>query len=209
MSGSPVNGRACRRRTLARIDVLRLQEAAASEALETAEARLHELAEQVPSVDEQRRAAQEAVNRESGRLADIGARLDALRALQEKVQTEGKLKPWLERHGLGSLQGLWTQVHIEPGWETALESALRERLNALAVGRLDTVRAFAADAPPAKLAFYALPTGAMAQTHQTLPRLADLLRLGDAGLKALLGDWLEGVYTAASIDEALARRSPA
>jgi chromosome segregation protein len=39
---------------------------------------------------------------------------------------------------------------------------LRERLNALSVGRLDTVRAFAGDAPPAKLAFYALPTGAAA-----------------------------------------------
>ncbi|MEO5695866.1 MAG: chromosome segregation protein SMC, partial [Burkholderiaceae bacterium] len=41
---------------------------------------------------------------------------------------------------------------------------------------------------------------------QTLPRLSDLLRLNDAGLKALLNDWLEGVYTAASIDDALAAR---
>ena len=166
----------------------------------------HELSEQVPALDEQRRAAQDGVNRESARLSDIGARLEALRALQEKVQTEGKLKPWLERHGLDGLSGLWTQVHIETGWETALEAALRERLNALAVGRLDTVRAFANDAPPAKLAFYALPTGAIANTHQTLPRLSDLLRLGDAGLKALLNDWLEGVYTAGSLDDALAQR---
>ena len=75
--------------------------------------------------------------------------------LQEKVQTEGKLKPWLAKHGLDGLAGLWTRVHIESGWETALESALRERLNALSVGRLDIVRAFVADAPPAKLAFFA------------------------------------------------------
>jgi len=191
----------------AKIDALKASEAAAGETRDEADARLHDLSEQVPALDEQRRAAQEAVNRESGRLADIGARLEALRALQEKVQTEGKLKPWLERHGLGGLAGLWTQVHIESGWETALEAALRERLNALSVGRLDTVRAFATDAPPAKLAFYALPTGAISNTHQTLPRLSDLLRLGDAGLTALLNDWLEGVYTAASIDEALAKRS--
>jgi chromosome segregation protein len=192
----------------ARIEAMQAQEAAAREALETADARLHELAEQVPGLDDQRRAAQDTVNRESGRLADIGARLGALRALQDKVQTEGKLQPWLERHGLGGLQGLWTQVHIEPGWETALEAALRERLHALAVGRLDTVRAFAADAPPARLAFYALQaaTAAAADAHETLPRLAALLRLGDAGLQALLGDWLEGVYTATSIDEALAQR---
>jgi chromosome segregation protein len=192
---------------LARLDSLKLQEAAANETRDEADARLHDLSEQVPALDEQRRAAQDTVNRESGRLADIGARLEALKALQEKVQTEGKLKPWLERHGLGGLSGLWTQIHIETGWETALEAALRERLNALAVGRLDTVRAFAADAPPAKLAFYALPTGSISNAHQTLPRLTDLLRLGDAGLKALLNDWLEGVYTAASIDEALAARN--
>ena len=192
---------------LARIDALKLQEADAGEARDVAEARLHELSEQVPQLDEQRRAAQDTVNREAGRLADIGARLEALRSLQAKVQTEGKLKPWLEKHGLTGLQGLWTQVHIEPGWETALESALRERLNALSVGRLDTVRAFATDAPPAKLAFYALPTGSVSPGHPTLPRLSELLRLGDAGLKALLGDWLEGVYTAASIEDALARRS--
>ncbi|MBK1690157.1 chromosome segregation protein SMC [Rubrivivax gelatinosus] len=190
----------------ARLDTLREEEAVAAARHEEAEGRLHELSEQVPALDEQRRAAQAAVNRENAKQADIAARLEALRTLQEKVQTEGKLKPWLERHGLTGMQGLWRQVHIEPGWETALEAALRERLNALAVGRLDTVRAFAADAPPSRLAFYALPSGAIASTHATLPRLSDLLRLGDAGLKALLGDWLEGVYTADSLDAALAAR---
>ena len=125
------------------------------------------------------------------------------------MQTEGKLKPWLAKHGLDSLQGLWTKVHIEAGWETALEAALRERLGALEVGRLETVRAFATDAPPAKLAFYTPPLAGFTNSHQTLPRLSDLLRLGDAGLKALLNDWLEGVYTAANLDEALAARAQA
>jgi chromosome segregation protein len=195
----------------ARITTLQQQEAAAVEARDQADARLHELAEQVPELDEQRRAAQDESAREAGRLTDIAARLQALRALQEKVQTEGKLEPWLRKHGLNGLQGLWTQVHIASGWETALESALRERLSALAVGRLDTVRAFVADPPPAKLAFYALPPAAVSDPHRTLPRLSDLLRLGGAddvaGLKALLVDWLEGCYTAESLDAALADRA--
>ena len=199
------------RRQLAAPDMNRLAElktqySVAEEAQGVADARLHELNDQVPALDEDRRAKQEQVNAESGKQADLSARLDALRALQEKVQTEGKLKPWLAKHGLEGLQGLWTKIHIETGWETALESALRERINALEVGRIETVRAFATDAPPAKLAFYTPPQAAIANTHQTLPRLSDLLRLGDAGLKALLNDWLEGVYTAANIDEALAAR---
>jgi len=189
-----------------RLTELKSQSEAAAETQAVADERLHELSEQVPTLDEQRRAQQESVNRETGRQSELSARLDALRALQEKVQTEGKLKPWLARHGLDGLAGLWTKVHIETGWETALESALRERLNALEVGRVETVRAFADDAPPAKLAFYTPPSAAIASTHQTLARLSDLLRLGDAGLKALLNDWLEGVYTAQDIDEALASR---
>jgi chromosome segregation protein len=198
-------------RTLASPDLQRLaelrgQSGAADEARELADARLHELQEQTPALEEQRREQQATTNAESARQADIAARLSALRALQEKVQTEGKLKPWLAKHGLESLQGLWTRIHIEPGWESALEAALRERMNALEVGRIETVRAFASDAPPAKLAFYTLPQAAINNQHQTLSKLSDLLRLNDAGMQALLNDWLEGVYTAASIDEALAQR---
>jgi chromosome segregation protein len=191
----------------ARLAELKGRSAGAEAAQAEAEARLAALTDEVPALDEQRRELQAASNRESGKQAEHTARLEALRAMQAKVQTEGKLKPWLATHGLESLQGLWTQIHIEPGWESALEAALREKLNALEVGRIETVRAFAGDAPPAKLAFYTRPTAAIVATHQTLPRLADLLRLGDAGLKALLGDWLEGVYTAASFDEALAHRA--
>ncbi len=190
----------------ARLATLKLSSGQAVEAHALVDGQLVALSDKVPAFDEHRRAQQEAANREAGKQAAISARLDALRALQEKVQTEGKLKPWLTKHGLDGLSGMWTQVHIEAGWETALEAALRERLNALEVGRVETVRAFAADAPPAKLAFYTKPAAAIANTHQTLPRLSDLLRLGDAGLKALLNDWLEGVYTAASIDDALAAR---
>ncbi|WP_119154209.1 chromosome segregation protein SMC [Caldimonas tepidiphila] len=193
----------------ARLAELRRQLAVAEEDGAAAEARLHELSEQAPALDEERRALQAQANAEGAKQAEIAARLDALRALQEKVQTEGKLRPWLAKHGLEGLQGLWTRVHIEPGWETALEAVLRERLHALEVGRIETVRAFAADAPPAKLAFYTAPGAALDNRHHTLPRLTDLLRLGSgdaAPLKALLNDWLEGVYTAASIEEALTDR---
>jgi chromosome segregation protein len=125
----------------ARLSALQSQQAAAGEAQAVAQARLQELTDSVPALDTARREQQEAVNRDAGKQADLRARLDALRALQEKVQTEGKLKPWLGRHGLDGLQGLWTRLHIEPGWESALEAALRERLSALEVGRLETVRA--------------------------------------------------------------------
>ncbi|MBK6868796.1 MAG: chromosome segregation protein SMC [Burkholderiales bacterium] len=185
---------------------LQAQLGSAQEAAEITDARLQELQDSVPQLDDARRAAQQAVNSESARQADLSARLEALKALQERVKTDGKLRPWLQKHGLDGLQGLWSRIHVESGWENALEAALRERMAALEVSRLDLVRAFAQDAPPAKLAFYSPPNAVPPSQGGALPRLADLLRLHDAGQKALLADWLAGCYTAASLEEALAVR---
>ena len=185
---------------------LQNQLAAAKEAAEMADARLHELQEQVPQLDEDRRTRQQAVNTEGSRQTALSARMEALKALQEKVRTDGKLKPWLAKHGLDALQGLWSRIHVEPGWENALEAALRERLGALEVSRLDMVRAFGADAPPARLAFYSPPQAAIAGKGSALPSLADLLRLNDAGQQALFAEWLHGCRTAPGLEEALASR---
>ena len=185
---------------------LQAQLATAQESAEVTDARLHELQDSVPQLDDARRGAQHAVNTESARQADLSARLEALKALQEKVKTDGKLGPWLAKHGLDSLQGLWSRIHVEPGWENALEAALRERLSALEVSRLEMVRAFAADAPPAKLVFYSPPAAGLPEPASALPRLADLLRLNDAGLKATLTDWLAGCHTAPTLEDALAQR---
>ncbi|WP_370682474.1 chromosome segregation protein SMC [Comamonas sp. GB3 AK4-5] len=196
----------------ARVNNLRQQYEEAAEMAEMAEAALVELQDSVPQLDDDRRQRQQALNQEGARQADLSARMEALKALQEKVKTDGKLQPWLAKHGLDSLQGLWSRLHVEPGWENALEAALRERMGALEVGRLDMVRGFLGaggqDAPPARLAFYNKPVdaaaaGATGGSH----RLSDLLRVQDPGLHAVLVDWLTGCQTAQSLDEALNRRA--
>ncbi|CAN5696664.1 chromosome segregation protein SMC [soil metagenome] len=186
---------------------LRHRHESAAEVQAVVDEQLLELNEQVPALDDDRRERQRVSGADGLRVGELTARLEALKALQAKVQTEGKLVPWLEKHGLRGLQGLWTRIHIETGWEPALEAALRERLNALEVGRLETVRAFATDAPPTRLAFHTPPANQTPVTHKTLPRLAGLLRLNDSSLTALLNDWLEGVYTAESLEDALHQRS--
>ena len=191
---------------LARLQALQQQSAEADEAAQVADARLHELQDAVPQLDEARRTQQQTVNDESAKQADLSARMEALKALQDKVKTDGKLQPWLAKHGLDGLQGLWSRIHIEQGWENALEGALRERLGALEVSRLEMVRSFANDAPPAKLAFFSPPQASEPARAGSLPRLADLLRVNDAGQKAVLTDWLQGCYTANSFDDALAAR---
>ena len=189
------------------LESLQLQLQQASDAAKLADAALHELQDALPALDEARRSQQQSVNTESSRQATLSARLEALKALQDRVKTDGKLRPWLAKHGLEKLPGLWSRIHVEPGWENALEAALRERLGALEVSRLDMVRAFGQDAPPAKLSFFSPPQAAAPEQASTLKRLSDLLRLNDAGQSAVLRDWLQGCYTAATLEEALAQRA--
>ncbi|HEX5698526.1 MAG TPA: AAA family ATPase, partial [Rhodoferax sp.] len=67
----------------------------AQEAASVAQARLETLTDSAPELDDRRRQQQQTVNRESAQLAELSARLEALKALQEKVKTDGKLQPWL------------------------------------------------------------------------------------------------------------------
>ena len=195
----------------ARLVSLQSQLTDAQESASVADARLHELQDGLPLLDDSRRAQQARANAESARQAELKAQLEAQKALQEKVKTDGKLQPWLAKHGLENLPGLWSRIHIEQGWENALEAALRERMGALEVSRLDMVRGFLGaggqDAPPARLAFYSPPQVAASSVNSasanSFKPLAELLRLNDAGQRAVLGEWLRGCLTAPSIEDAL------
>ncbi len=195
-----------------RLLLLQQQLAESTGLVKSAETRMQTLQISVPQLDLARADQQSKVNAESARQAELAARLGALKALQDKVKTDGKLLPWLNQHGLQSLQALWSRIHIEPGWETALEAALRERLGALEVSRLDLVRAFASDAPAAKLTFYspaaltAAPVSAVAGVS-SLPPLSSWLRITDPGQLAVLQDWLQGTYTRDTLEDALTSRS--
>src|SRR5262249_22223592 len=119
-----------------------------------------------------------------------------------------KIQPWLDKHELAALPRLWKKLHIESGWETALEAVLRERIAALEVSNLDWVKAFAAAAPPAKLAFYTPPAaGRPLDTPQGLTSLLSLVRIDDPGIRAVLNDWLGATFVADDLGAALAARA--
>ena len=110
---------------LQKIEQLKAQLQDAKANAQTKTAQFEALQGQVPQLDEARNQAQNNVNTEQAKNADLSARLQALQALQSKVQTNDKLKPWLASHGLDGLQALWQRIHIQGGWENALEAALQ------------------------------------------------------------------------------------
>jgi chromosome segregation protein len=193
----------------AHLSNMRMQLEEKQQALEEQGYLLEEAMEQQPRLEEERRAAQQQVNSETAANAQLEARLNALRQLQERVQTQGKVTPWLQKHELDSLPRLWQKLNIESGWETALEAVLRERTSALQMSNIEWAKAFFSDAPPAKLALFAPSTAAPPATIEVagLKPFLSLLKLNDPGLRGLLQDWLHNAYQANDAAEAFADRA--
>ena len=177
-------------------------------ALEEVSMLLDEAQQLQPQLEDDRRAAQTQANAEITANAQLEARLNAQKQLQERVQNQGKVQPWLNKHELAALPRLWQKLHIEAGWETALESVLRERASALEVSNLDWTKAFFNDAPPAKLALFSLARFAAPLTEAVagLQPLVNLLQLNDPGLRSLMQDWLCNIYVAEDAPAAFADR---
>jgi len=188
---------------------LRMQLEEKQQALEEQGMLLEEATEQQQRVEEEKGAAQAQVNAETAANAQLEARLSALKQLQERTQTQGKVTPWLQKHELDSLPRLWQKLHIEQGWETALESILRERTTALEMSNIDWAKAFFNDAPPAKLALYSPSLANVAAPAEVagLTPFVGLLKLNEPGLRGLLHDWLHNVFAAEDAPSALADRA--
>ncbi|MFN8821004.1 MAG: chromosome segregation protein SMC, partial [Betaproteobacteria bacterium] len=177
--------------------------------LEIARARLAQTDESIPRLQAERSGQQEARTRESDALARLQARLAALRDLQANVEADEKLDPWLKAQGLEALPRLFRRLQVEGGWEVAFEAVLRERIEALEVGRLDVLGALATDAPPARVAFFSSAQAVGGDSPQ-LPghaRLSERVRGHDAALAGVLSDWLTHVYVADDVPGALAARA--
>ncbi len=186
----------------ARLGVAARAEEEAGARAAASDARWHEL-------DEQRAPAQAALRAALEKLAQVDARTQALRQLQERVQSQGKTQPWLREHGLEQLRRVWQRLRIESGWETAVEAVLRERVQSLEVTRLGSLVGLLGEHPPARVGFHAgadVPPPAAGAAPPGLVPLAGQVHTGDPALAALLDDWLHGCFCAEDAAQAMADR---
>ena len=157
--------------------------------------------QELPLLDRQRREIMTQVQHVQKERAEVQARRAALEQLQRRVQGDGKLGDWLHRHRIDGRHPLWKSLHVEAGWEDAVEAVLRERLNALPAEAVDP--AWSKDRPSGKLTLL-LPQEAMTQPGDG--GLRARIRCDDPRLSAALDDWLSGVFAVPDLATALARR---
>ena len=157
---------------------------------------------ELPLLEQQRRDVLVAVQHVQKERAEAYARRVALEQLQKRVQGDGKLGDWLQRHRLDKSPPLWKSLHVEAGWDDAVEAVLRERISALRVEDADL--SWSKDRPGSKLTLLLPVEGSILGTGAD--RLLDRIRCDEAKYAAILADWLCDVFTAPDLASALARR---
>ncbi|MCX8016565.1 MAG: chromosome segregation protein SMC [Rhodocyclaceae bacterium] len=175
-------------------------EALAEAAFAEAEERLADLQARQPELEAALRAAREALQQAQRETTAARARFDALVQLQARVGQGGDLAAWLAKLGLGDAEPLWHMLDVEPGWETALEAVLRERL--MAVPASLEVLALALAAPPPVTVALALPGETAAE--RTPGSLRAKVSCRDSRLAPVLDAWLGEVRAVEDDAELLA-----
>ena len=108
---------------------------------------------------------------------------------------------------MATRQRVWQKLHIQSGWENALEAVLGERMNGFEMSRIDWVKNYFNDVPPSRLSFYAqVPVTQTPTEVNDLHPLSELIKTNDPTLTQLLPDWLRGVYIANNLNDAYSLR---
>jgi chromosome segregation protein len=148
--------------------------------------------------------------------AQLEARRSALAQLQARFGGQGRIRPWLVKHGLESAEPVWQGMSIDVGMEVAVEAVLRERVGALRGAPGLNAGKLIDDAPPGRLAISLEASEADRASAQTAvgPRpphggarpLNTCIRSDQPQILALLTHWLHGYWVVESIKLALDQR---
>lgn len=134
-------------------------------------------------------------------LHQLEAEIQSLQKLQQSMQQDQQLGPWLQKTGLQSSRRLWQALQIERDWQAALEAFLGHKLNALLPESLPDLAQL--QHPQAALAI-AKPSSEiepLPEQWQGLPSLYSLLTIKQPEVAGSIQHWLAGVYVLDSLEK--------
>ena len=163
----------------------------------------------VPIADKARQESQQVLQHANQLVGQTQAKLSALKGIQERVQAQGKLRPWLEQHQLHQLPRLWQKIQVENGWESAVESILRERTGAIPSSDLNDSVKFVEMTPPGRVAWFEASSDQAISKPANVGNLTPLFSrivVKDLALVGVLQEWLVNVFVIDSVVDGLSRR---
>ena len=172
--------------------------------IERQQALLQQVEESLGRLQSERASSQETLQGLEKELSGLNSKLLTLQEIQRHVDEDRSIEDWLGRHVLGAAPRLWQRLHVEPGWETAIESVLRERLHALEVADPESLQRLVLDPPPGRATLY-LPSAADAPASSGARNLADLVACEDEPVRAILQAWLTDCYAVEGVPDLDAR----
>jgi chromosome segregation protein len=125
-------------------------------------------------------------------LANVEAQISSLTKIQSSINQEAHLDDWLKHTQLESSHRVWQYIDVKKGWETALESALGHRLNALI--KMDGAITPNQRPPSAIMIAEPLATSSKKENQDGWRLLSDLVVVKENALVPLIETWLNGFY---------------
>jgi len=176
------------------------QLAAAEAEIASIEKRVAEVLQNEQSLNMSLKASRDAHLAQQRELNLLEAEIGSLNKIQQTMRNgnnEVALSNWLKNAGLDNNARIWQKISIKSGWETALESALGARLNALAASEITAVSGLPATRPPSALSLAI--TSDLTTTRNVAARLPQtslysFVEKITPDLQAVLQDWLAGAY---------------
>ncbi len=137
----------------------------------------------------------------------LQGQLSSLEALQQAAlgKTNKALQQWLDKNGLSQNVRVAQQLDVEQGWELAVETVLGDTLEAVCIENLSALDAALQPASLEAMAQSNLFLLEMADIPVTDTSLADLL-LQKVNTSLPIMAFLQGIYTAETLAEALSKR---
>jgi chromosome segregation protein len=157
------------------------------------------------ALDGQRRACVDSLQLFERELSALEGKLLTLQKIQNQVEENSKIQDWIGRHGLASKPRLWQKIRVEAGWETAVESALRERLHAMEMSDPELLQRLLEDPPPARVSAYFPGTDSELHREAGLKPLADYVAAAEPAVGAVVAAWLAPFYAVEGVPRLMTR----
>ena len=157
------------------------------------------------ALDGQRQTTVEGLQTLERELSALDGKLLTLQRIQNQVEENSKLQDWIAKHQLASRPRLWQKIRVEAGWETAVESVLRERLHAMEVSDPELLQRLLEDPPPAKVSAFIPGSDVERPREAGLKPLADYVEAVEHAVGGIIAAWLAPYYAVEGVPRLMAR----